>query len=323
MEIAVSIMMPVYNAQDFLTEALQSALDQTHQRFELLAPDDGSTDQSFEVLAEFARCDKRIITWRQENRGLAATLNECLQRATNELVVRVDADDVMLPNRLARQSWFMQCHPEISVATSYAWLINRRGTLLARARPMIDIDRGIKEMNPTYFVNLIHPATIMRKTDINAVGGYSTQYRFAEDRELWGRVVASGRRLAVQKEFLVKQRLHHSSLTGKRMRRNILIGRYIDHNIIRSLHGKQHISLEAFLEYQRNLPYLVRAAQDIKDLGEMYYREATRDFAERDWLRFLQHSMSAVCLRPALAVRMLEKIVLREPGASAQDRTMN
>jgi hypothetical protein len=78
----------------------------------------------------------------------------------------------MFPVRLERQICFMQKHQQISVATSYAWLIDRRGNLLAEAKPTIDIERGMRELNPRYFVELVTPSTIIREQHIQAVGGY-------------------------------------------------------------------------------------------------------------------------------------------------------
>jgi glycosyltransferase involved in cell wall biosynthesis len=309
MQTTVSVILPVHNAKDFLPETLQSVLTQTHQRFELIAVDDGSTDGSDEILVDFARRDKRIVVLLRRNRGVAAAANECLNTANNELVVRLDADDLMLPNRLERQIWFMLNHPEISVATSYAWLIDRYGNLLAQATPRVDIDRGVRELKPDYFVNLIQPATIMRKTHIEAVGGYSTEYRVGEDRELWGRLVSLGYRLDVQREFLIKQRLHKSSLTANTIRRNILIGEFIDHNIVRALMGQPAFSVDTFLNHRRNAPIIDRLTRSVSQLSQAFYREATRDFAEKDWWPFLKHSSSAVCLNPIWALRMFQKKV--------------
>ncbi|MGA9306202.1 MAG: glycosyltransferase [Candidatus Sulfotelmatobacter sp.] len=308
MQEEVSVILPVYNAKEFLAQALRSVLDQTHQRFELIAVDDGSTDGSGEILADFARQDKRIVFWRTENQGPAATANACLARAKNDLVVRLDADDLMVPDRIERQIWFMQRHPDISVATSYVWLIDRNGKLIAEAKPKIDIDRGIREYRPHCFVDIIQPATIMRKRHIQEVGGYSREYRFAEDRELWGRLVASGYRLDVQPEFLVKQRIHRSSLTAKGIRGNIVICKFIDQNTVRLLQGQKAISLQTFHDSRRNTPVLKRLARDANELSKVYYKEATRDFAEKNWGRFFTHSTSAICLNPIWALRMLKRM---------------
>jgi glycosyltransferase involved in cell wall biosynthesis len=304
----VSVILPVYNAEEFLAETLESILNQTHEEFELIAIDDGSTDGSSEILADFARRDSRIVFSRRENRGAGATANECMARAKCPLVVRHDADDLMLPNRLERQLWFMEEHQDISASTSYAWLIDRNGNPLAEATPELDIDRGIRELKPHWFLSFIQPATILRKRDIEAVGGYRSDYRFGEDRELWGRLVVSGRKLAVQPEFLIKQRIHGSSLTVSRLRGHVLICDWIDQNIIRSLQGRPYISFETYLESRRSAPLHKRLLRDAKELGLIHYKEATREFADRQWWPFLKHSTSAVLLNPAWGLRMLQKV---------------
>jgi glycosyltransferase involved in cell wall biosynthesis len=315
MQTQVSVIMPVYNAEEYLREALQSVREQTHTAFELITVDDGSTDGSSRILREFASRDKRIITWRGANRGVAAVANECVKHARNDLIVRCDADDLMLPNRLERQIWFMENHPEISAACAYAWLTDRHGKVLARATPQIDVDRGIRELNPDHFVHLINSCAILRKRDLVAVGGYATAYRFGEDRELWGRLVASGYRLGVQPEFLSKVRIHRSSLTGSKTRNNELTCRYIDHNIVRELQGQKRISFATFLEQRKRLPILRRLFQNLSDISEIYYKEATRDYAEKQRWSCLGHSMLAIALNPMWAIRMLRKTVFRSRSA--------
>jgi glycosyltransferase involved in cell wall biosynthesis len=308
----VSVIMPVYNAEEFLAEALQSVLGQTHHSFELIAVDDGSTDRSTEILADFARRDNRLVSWRTENRGVAAALNACLERARNDLVIRFDADDLMLPNRLERQVWFMQQHPDISVAASYAWLIDRNGNLVAEANPTIDVDRGIRDYNPHWFVDFIHPSCIMRKRHIQLAGGYSSEY-YPEDRELWGRLVASGYRLAVQPEFLVKHRLYKSSVTARTgLRRHALLCEFVDQNIIRLLQGQTYVSFQAFLDNRRRTPVLKRFVRNANEVGKACYKAATREFAEREWWRCLMHSTAAICINPIWGVRMLRKVAHRK-----------
>lgn len=304
----VSVILPVYNAEEFLAETLQSIIHQTHENFELIAIDDGSTDGSSDILADFARRDDRIVFSRRENRGAGATANECMKKARSSLVIRHDADDLMLPNRLERQIWFMQQNPDICASTSYALLIDRNGNLIAEARPKIDIERGIRELNPHWFVSLIQPATIMRTQDIEAVGGYRSDYRFGEDRELWGRLVVSGYRLCVQPEFLIKQRLHGSSLTISKLRHHVLTCDCIDHNIIRSLRGQEYLSFETYLESRKKTPLFKRLSRDARELSLIHYKEATRDFADRQWWRFFKHSTSSVFLNPANGLRMFQKV---------------
>lgn len=302
----VSIILPVYNARAFLRETLASIVNQTYQDFELIAIDDGSTDGSSEILAEFARRDKRIAFFRTENRGAGATSNECMERTKNDLVVRHDADDLMLPNRLERQVWFMQQNQQISAACGHAWLVDRSGTVLAESKPIVDIERGIRESDPNWFVSLIGAATIMRKRDVLAVGGYPS-HRFGEDRELWGRLVVAGYRVAVQPEFLIKIRIHGSSLTASH-RQHVILCEWIDQNIIRLLHGGECLSFESFLENRRTLSWPQRLSRSCRELSFVYYKQATREYADRKWWSLLKHSASAIVLNPMMGYRMLQQV---------------
>src|SRR5688572_27177242 len=99
----LTVLMPVYNAEQFLREAIESVLAQTFDRYEFIIIDDGSTDTSPQIIKGFAERDPRIRVFRQENLGLVATLNRGLQLARAPLVARMDADDICLPIRFETQ----------------------------------------------------------------------------------------------------------------------------------------------------------------------------------------------------------------------------
>src|SRR5262245_47416384 len=114
---AVSVLMPVYNAGRFLAPALDSILAQTFADFELIAIDDGSSDGSGKVLAEFAARDRRVCVLTQENCGIVATLNRALELARAPLVARMDADDLSRPDRFAQQVAYLREHPDVAVVS--------------------------------------------------------------------------------------------------------------------------------------------------------------------------------------------------------------
>lgn len=308
MQQQVSVIIPVHNAEEFLARTLESVLAQSHRNFELIAVDDGSTDGSYRILEGFARRDARIVALSRKHKGVAATANECLEMARHDLVVRLDADDLMLPQRVERQLAFMNENPETSVACSYAWLIDRRDRVIGQSKPAVNVSRGIEELNPNCFVHMIQSSTIMRRGDICAVGGYSNAYLFAEDRELWGRLVASGYRLAAQTEFLSKVRIHGSSLTAATMRRNELTCRFIDRNIVRRLQGQTCLSFNDFLIERDKKPFFTRLRRDLRESSEVLYKQATRDFAEGEWKQLLKHGLSALCLNPKWSIHMFQKM---------------
>lgn len=180
----VSVLMPVFNGGRFLAAAVESIREQTFRDFELIAIDDGSTDQSACLLAQLAASDDRIRVIRQTNAGIVTTLNRALALAHGEYIARMDADDVALPSRLARQTVFLDDHPDVAVVGSAITLIDEEGSTIR------DVDYPLFCADVSRFLihvgnALAHPAIMMRRADIAALGGYRAAYRHAEDYDLW------------------------------------------------------------------------------------------------------------------------------------------
>src|ERR1700722_2036753 len=114
----LSVLMPVFNGGRFLAAAVESILKQSLRDFELIAIDDGSTDQSASLLSQLAGSDDRIRVIRQANAGIVTALNRALELARGEYIARMDADDAALPSRLARQAAFLDGHPDVAVVGS-------------------------------------------------------------------------------------------------------------------------------------------------------------------------------------------------------------
>ena len=115
----VSVIMPVYNGAQYLQEAIDSILQQTYRDFEFIIIDDGSTDNSLEIIRMNADLDKRIVLLQNEqNSGICVTLNKGLEVAKGEYIVRMDCDDISELNRLAIQVAFMDSHPEYGLVGS-------------------------------------------------------------------------------------------------------------------------------------------------------------------------------------------------------------
>ena len=126
----ISVCMPVYNAKRYLGEAVESILSQTFRDFEFLIIDDGSTDRSLAILQRYAAQDARIRLSSEPNAGYVVRLNEMLHQARGDLIARMDADDVALPERFARQVEFLRSHPEVDVVGGAHENIDSKGHLL-------------------------------------------------------------------------------------------------------------------------------------------------------------------------------------------------
>jgi hypothetical protein len=213
--------MPVYNAERYVAQAVESILAQTLADFELLVFDDGSTDRSLEILLAHADRDKRMTVLRRPHRGYVAWLNEGIQLSRGNYIARMDADDVSLPDRFESQVKYMEAHSECVAMGSDVLVIDSSdeplGVLLQETDPKT-IERlllkGVKGV-------IIHPASLIRRETILAIGGYRQQFECIEDLDLWLRLTEKGQ-LANLPHVLLKYRINPLGVTSAHFRRQQL-----------------------------------------------------------------------------------------------------
>ncbi len=202
----VSVVMPVYNGERFLAEAVESVLGQTYANFELVAVDDASTDASGRILDRYRDPRVRVLT-NERNLGGAKSANRGITEARGVYVARLDQDDVSLPQRLEKQVEFLERHPEIALVGTWAEIIDEEGREIGHRR-------FATESNDLYrlllkFCALVHSSVMFRRAPVLAAGGYGTGAlgRYCRDYELWLRLSETVR-LANLPEVLVKYRVH-------------------------------------------------------------------------------------------------------------------
>ncbi|RUX24911.1 glycosyltransferase [Mesorhizobium sp. M7A.F.Ca.US.011.01.1.1] len=243
----VSVLLPVYNAGPYLAAALGSILRQDYGRLEIIAIDDGSTDNSLEILERCQKADSRISIVSRENRGLVATLNEGLALARGELVARMDADDVAYPWRLSRQVALFERRPELGFCGAGVDMLIRGR--IARGKPDPVFQFGCIPILAMFFTIFMHPTVVYnRKVVDDSVLHYDQAYRHAEDFDLFRRL-ASRYPAAMMPENLVVYRVHQASVTSRHvteMRRTHL--RIVAENLERE--------------------GLAQATRDLRDIGD-------------------------------------------------------
>jgi glycosyltransferase involved in cell wall biosynthesis len=184
---AISVVLPVYNGERYLEEAIASILKQTFENIELIIIDDGSTDKSPSIVTSFV--DSRIRFFRQENRGLAATLNRGIGLAKAGLIARQDQDDVSYPTRFEKQYNFLLENPGVAVLGTWAdiW---EDGKNTARTLTHPSGAAALK-FNLCFDNYLVHSSIMMRKDVVDNLGGYTTDRNRQppEDYELWSRIM--------------------------------------------------------------------------------------------------------------------------------------
>lgn len=209
---AVSVLLPVYNGGSFLKPALESILAQSFTDFECLVLDDGSTDGSGDVAQAVARDDARVRVIQRENRGLVATLNELFSQARGDLIARMDADDIALPDRFLHQVEFMRAHPDVVCLGGGQILIDERGRRIGPIVPPVD-DLAIQEIALRGHGSICHPTVMMRADALRAIGGYRRDFYPAEDLDLWLLLGELGP-LANLAEPVIHYRIHSGSISG-------------------------------------------------------------------------------------------------------------
>jgi glycosyltransferase involved in cell wall biosynthesis len=207
----ISVLMPVYNGERYIREAVESVLDQTFGDFELLALDDGSTDKSAAILREYEARDGRVRVFSRENRGLVLTLNELIAKARGHYLARMDADDICLPPRFEKQLEFLDSHREYVLVGSFQEVINSSGQRIGVIRHPINHEE-IDHLQLKGCCCLSHSSVMLRASAVKSLNGYDPQFAYAEDLELWLRMAEHGK-IANIPEVLILYRIHEDSIS--------------------------------------------------------------------------------------------------------------
>jgi glycosyltransferase involved in cell wall biosynthesis len=201
--------MPVYNAEKFLAEAIESILNQTFTDFEFLIFNDGSTDNSLKIIQQYQRKDSRIkLVYSGENKGYVFHLNEGIRLAKGKYIARMDADDIALPERFAKQVDFLERNPEYVICGSRAETFGTTQSTIAL--PLSNEDIKLKMLCITPFV---HPSVMLRKSTLweNNLF-YDEKAMPAEDRKLWLQLAPLGKMHNLE-ESLLLYRVHGQNIS--------------------------------------------------------------------------------------------------------------
>lgn len=180
----ISVLMPAYNSEKYIGEAIESILNQTYADFEFIIINDGSTDNTAKIIKEYAQRDNRIrFINHSKNKGLIGVLNEGLDLCCGEYIARMDSDDISLPTRFEKQIEYMDAHPECGVLGTWFQIFGNKNE-------SIQWSQDIKILNFIKENQIGHPTVMLRKSVIDKFNfRYDFNYKHAEDFELWSRMV--------------------------------------------------------------------------------------------------------------------------------------
>jgi glycosyltransferase involved in cell wall biosynthesis len=296
----ITVLMPAFNAERFLEEAVQSVRDQTFGDFELLIINDGSTDATGDLAAELARHDGRIRVVSHRNMGMGASLNRGLELARHEWIARLDADDVMLPERLERQMAFVRRHPTIAVASSLVLYIDETGRVLGRCGSRYTSPAAVSDaVRDNVLLGFHHPAVLMRKSVVQEVGGYRPRFWPADDLDLWNRIVEKNHLVLVQPEALTKYRIHGQSVCVAEADLTAVRIDWVEACMLHRRRGEPEPGWEEYSQAMARRSWLARRNQHRKHLARTLYKAAVHHYAARRYRQLLTHLAGGTLLEPS------------------------
>ena len=203
----ISVALPVYNAEKYLAEAIDSILNQTFTDFELIIIDDGSKDKSLEIIQKYQLLDSRIKVVTRENKKLVATLNEIINLASGKWIARMDQDDIALPHRFERQLAWLE---ETCADACGSWVkVFGAGNNQVVKHPHTVQATNLELLFGSPFA---HP-TVMMKTNLVRQLNYDNNWEFCEDYDLWERAARAGWKMTNVPEVLLLYRQHKTQIS--------------------------------------------------------------------------------------------------------------
>jgi glycosyltransferase involved in cell wall biosynthesis len=301
----ISVVMPVYNGERFLAEAVESVLNQTYKDFEFIIVDDGSTDSTPQMLQRYAEKDPRVKIINAGKVGLSKAMNLGMTAAQYPWIARMDADDVCLPRRLEACIEAAQADPDVVVWGTGIHHINAKGKVLSTSRVGPRTREQFNHLRQTgQAVQVINPSAMMRKDIVDKVGGYKEAFTAAHDLEIFDEMAEYGPILCIP-EILVLYRVHGTSISAKKFFTQKKLARYVEARRHARLESRPIPTLEDFLANYDNLPWRKRFKRNRQDLQAYYYRAAGLAYAERQYPKMAWSLIVATVLRPQYVVKRL------------------
>ncbi len=241
----VSVVMGVYNGADYLKESIQSVLTQTLTDFEFIIVNDGSTDKQVEdVLEDYAARDQRISVFYKRNEGLTRALIDGCAAAKGTYIARIDNGDIMMPNRLQKQSEVLEDDENIVCVSCSTEIYGPEWEYLyahETKEPTRDVADSLEKRTANPIAGIMHHGSVMFRRDAyEAVGGYRSEFYYGQDMDLWYRLADMGSFETIP-ACLYQARLFPESISAQNRFRQEKIGRYSREAYMRRQKGESEI----------------------------------------------------------------------------------
>ncbi|RYU94062.1 glycosyltransferase family 2 protein [Emticicia agri] len=290
----VSVLMPVYNAERYVKEAINSILNQTFKDFELVVLNDASTDSGKEVILGFQDSRIRYIE-NEENKGLSFSRNRLLGESRGEYIAWLDADDVSYPTRLEEEYSFLKKHADHAMVASWARLIDSEGKPTGNFIKSYIPDKYLSAL--LLFVNYFVQSSVMLRKNCLPEVHYRPEFPPTEDYELWVRI-ASKYPVAILPKTLVDYRIHTTNISSVQQQKSekaVKLNYEIQLKNLGILPGDEEVNLHYNIAFRKaeSLVFLQKTADWLQRIEEQ--NKITKRFDAKALHYILAHRWIKVC----------------------------
>lgn len=296
----ISVVMPAYNTGKYIGEALESILNQTFQEFEIIVVDDGSTDNTVEVVRRYMEKDDRIRLIQNAHGGVGHARNTGLYAAKYDWIALLDSDDVALPERFEKQVKAIKADPEVVVWDTLIRNMGADGQLQADVKRVAPATKeqfyGMRDNG-----QVIHVATttaIFRRDIALEIEGFDKRFKNSGDTEFWNRMARHGPILSIP-EVLTLYRLHAESVTSKSFEHQFINGHYLQLRAKAWAEGKD-LLYEDYLRDYHNQPPVRKFLRYMNKTSRRLYREASVYISSKNYLKGFAILLLSLLFNPFL-----------------------
>jgi glycosyltransferase involved in cell wall biosynthesis len=300
----ITVSINAYNSMPFLKDAVASILNQSLQDFDFVIVNDGSTDGTSAYLDSLT--DPRIRIIHQENRGTAAASNRVIESCQTEYIVRMDADDISLPNRLQILLEYMENHPNVGMAGSQAVWFGEHGS--SKNLKLPTSHAGIRSALMSGHHAIVHPTVIQRTSVIRGIGGYWKYREYDDEYDMMLRMGEAAEVVNLDK-ILYRYRIVPGSLSGASPKRVRFSIEYTIELAKRRADGRPAITADEFKAILNARPWWVKVVAASELYGRTQYRKAVFEmFNNKPIIGRARLAWASVCA-PLVTIQRIKRIL--------------
>jgi len=304
----ISVVMPAYNASRFIAEAIESILNQTYRDIELIVVDDGSTDNTVEIIKRYVDQDERVQLIQNNHGGANKARNTGIERAKYPWIGCMDADDVAHPERFEKQFQAAEKDPDVIIWGTYIYQINIEGKKLGTIENGPTSREAFNAIDRTKSpIQITQPTAIFKREVALKAGAYDERVKGGQEIELWDRMAQYGPAQVIP-EYLLNYRLHDQSISSKRFFDQMIVYNYIlERNKYRQ--RGETLDLEMYQKQFRAKPIWTRFFRYTLFRGQFQYRNAGVLLSEKKYPQAITSLLVASILAPCFTIkRILDRV---------------